>query len=76
MGKCGNFLEWLVGWLVGVIDVFEMLMVFNVLGMYVKKVEVEVMLVEVDVDGFGEVRWKDKEGKGWEGSKIFIMFIL
>lgn len=41
--------------LAGAIDASEMLTAFNVLGMHVKKSEVEAMLAEVDADGSGEV---------------------
>jgi Ca2+-binding EF-hand superfamily protein len=41
--------------LAGAIDASEMLTAFNVLGMHVKKSEVEAMLAEVDANGSGEV---------------------
>lgn len=39
----------------GAIDACELMTAFNVLGMHVKKSEVEAMLSEVDADGSGEV---------------------
>ncbi|CAM6047644.1 unnamed protein product [Sphagnum compactum] len=43
----------------GAIDASEMLTAFNVLGMHVKKSEVEAMLAEVDADGSGEVEYPE-----------------
>lgn len=39
----------------GAIDACELMTAFNVLGMHVRKSEVEAMLSEVDADGSGEV---------------------
>ncbi|KAH7296667.1 hypothetical protein KP509_26G033400 [Ceratopteris richardii] len=43
----------------GAIDADELLTAFNVLGMRVKKSEVEKMLAEVDADGSGEVEYPE-----------------
>jgi hypothetical protein len=40
----------------GAIDAVELVTAFNVLGMHVKRSEVEKMLAEVDADGSGEVK--------------------
>eukprot|EP01018_Ginkgo_biloba_P015986 Gb_28609 [translate_table: standard] len=43
----------------GAIDADELLTAFNVLGMHVKRSEVEKMLAEVDADGSGEVEYPE-----------------
>ena len=67
--------EWVWGF-TGAIDACELMTAFNVLGMHVKKSEVEAMLSEVDADGSGEVGDSFHHFKGLKIDFDFILFHL